>query len=269
MNVILFASSDNYLRLYGSLFDAYEYFSFAVRFNPDLKMWFSTLNLRVKSEVKQALKQRYTDTVTDKISFMNISEVFRKLLTTKIRKLFFFDLSSLRILQQVPCQCQKIFYVTEFTSKDFLLNRKNVVYCSEMPFCRTDMKIRMRFFFETYRKFSEFENNLYVNYPKGKLEEVKDIIESVSKKPVLFKENKALYDLHKHFDEYLYVKSPYWFDPHPRLFHESKFYGKAYHYVNNLNVKDGSYYRYLDSIENDISTRDMTTDDNLIQEMLT
>ena len=75
-------------------------------------------------------------------------------------------------------------------------------------------------------------------------------------------------DFHKMFDTYIYIHKGY-IDPHPRLFHECVFYGKKIIYINELEIKDGGYYRYLDALDNGLKNHTLDETDEIIQLMKT
>ena len=52
-------------------------------------------------------------------------------------------------------------------------------------------------------------------------------------KPIILKSGNHLGNLFEKFDTYVYYHANKWFDPHPRLFRECKFYGKEIHYIND------------------------------------
>jgi hypothetical protein len=270
MNVIIYFQTELKNNLPGSFFDSLEYFLFAQQYNKELEYYIFIDKKSIKQKILDVIKYRYIpiNINWDKFHIVHYNYYKREFILKKIKKLFFFDMISLKFLKYMIPNVEKIYYITELTyPESFKLHYKRTIYCSEMPFCYADKKIKLKFFFDIYKNFNEIKNNILVSYPNGDLEEVKDIIGNI-KKPILEKNNNFFPDIHKHFNEYLYIKSPYWFDTHPRLFHECYFYGKKYHYINTLRIKDGSWYRYYDLQENGLKDRIMNKDDWLIQEMI-
>ncbi len=265
----------------GSLFDAIEYYIFSIINDYPVYLVFlitSCLTMDMRSFIEDILITRYnlSDVEIDKIK-KNIIYISRTsftvlLIDIYINKLFIFDLvAALYLKSKLFLKFRKLFYITEITDEqyDITSKYKDIIYVTEMPFCKVTVQYKLKFFFDIYRKFNKFDNCLYVNYPGGKIEEVKDIVTKYSKN-ILEKDhqtNEKTFQIHKFFDKYLYIKSPYWFDTHPRLFHESMFYGKNIYYENKLNIKDGSWYRYYDLMENGLTDRTLSKEDYLIREL--
>ncbi|MEM3264944.1 MAG: hypothetical protein QXH07_03205 [Thermoplasmata archaeon] len=161
--------------------------------------------------------------------------------------------------------------MTELTTNEYVnLNSKlPIEYWSEMPFCYTTKKYYIKSYFDIYPQISTPEDSFYVTYPRGSIKEVQDIVNqyNTNHKLILEKGSTIEYNLQDKFNEFLYIKSPYWFDTHPRLFLECEYYGKPYYYVNKLNVKDGSWYRYYEVKENGLKNHTLTIDDDIVKEL--
>ncbi len=265
----------------GSLFDIIEYYIFSIINDYPVYLVFlitSCPAMGIRSFVEDILITRYNlsdieiNKIKKNIIYMSQSSFTILLIDIYINKLFIFDLfTALYLKSNLFLKFRKLFYITEITDQqyDITSKYKDIIYVTEMPFCKVTVEYKLKFFFDIYQKFDKFDNRLYVNYPRGKIEEVKDIISKYSEN-LLEKDcqiNEKTFQIHKFFDKYLYIKSPYWFDTHPRLFHESMFYGKTIYYENKLNIKDGSWYRYYDLIENGLTDRTLTKEDYLIREL--
>jgi len=272
-NTILF-TTDN--KVTGTLMDVIEYFTFSHNYNPDLRLIVLASGnfLKIKEMICNTVKFRYhQEDILNAMYIFPKSLFYRIALSIRFRKLFVFDLLTVLLLKQLKIfPSKQIFYITEYTTEKYFLKSKfsKITYVTEMPFCKADIKYRLKFFFDIFPKYKNFDNKLYVNYPLGDISNVKYLIHT--SKEILEKQissDKVDYNIHKKFNEYLYIKSPFWFDTHPRLFHESEFYGKKYSYINRSNIKDGSWYRYYDLKENGLKNRNMSKDDYLINEMIT
>ena len=118
--------------------------------------------------------------------------------------------------------------------------------------------------YSIFKKYDKFENNAFLTVvSKGipneqQFGEIIDLLEPCQKLLISVNETPPGYiskhprvellyanprNFHSLFNTYIYYHTGY-FDPHPRLFGECRFYGKKIIYVNKNNVKDGGYFRY-------------------------
>ena len=134
--------------------------------------------------------------------------------------------------------------------------------------------------YKIFKKYVNFENNAFLTcVSKGipsseQLEEIFTYLEpeqkllvSLKKEQVL--EHNRIIPLYEHpknfhalFNTYIYYHTGY-FDPHPRMFGECRFYGKKIIYINKDNIKDGGYFRYHDAINNKLNNITMKDDEVL------
>jgi len=288
----------------GSLYDSIEYFLEIREQNPDVQLLFyiiptSKLFFQSLDKNKQHVGNSYVDFSIPAITLLTIKDQLRNIIDGKyliddysfmdnihlieLTKLFLrnnpnkiltLDLSTPRKFKMFLARAQtEVLIVPEWTKNEYYYQSKinNVNYYTEMPFCKCDVPYKMKFAFKRLRSIpKELPNKLYINYPQMSFPftdpQINGIINNYNKE-VLIKEGNFFFDLHERFNEYIYFQSVKWFDPHPKLFHECKFYGKPYHYYNLNNVKDGSYYRYRDSLTESISERELTKDDVIVQKM--
>jgi hypothetical protein len=149
-----------------------------------------------------------------------------------------------------------------FFSKDLY----PVTYYGEMPFHYRDKNYRMKMLFNRYKKLKTVEPGIFISSPHN---DSKRFIQTLNlpDKPIIFKTRNHKKNLFEQFDTFLYYHADKWFDPHPRLFVESAFYGKQIYYFNIPNVLDGSFYRYHDVLEHGITGRTLDKYDELVQLM--
>jgi hypothetical protein len=273
----------------GSLYDSLEYFMKIYETNKDVQLLFhlsihyvgnreifKRLNGKfdfLYEQLKKIIDGKYDIddySFFDNIHFIDIKELFWN---NNLNKILTIDLMTPRLFKEIFARAKsEILIISELTSDSYFYRSKanKVTYYTEMPFCYCDVPYRIKFDFEKWKPISHFDNKLYVNYPKkNPLQEPKILIElNKFKKEILVKENQFLYDLHAHFNEYVYFQSDKWFDTHPKLFHESKFYNKPYHYFNWKNVKDGAYYRYKWSLDDNLKDLQLDNNDIIIKKMM-
>lgn len=124
-------------------------------------------------------------------------------------------------------------------------------------------KYQQKINFNIFKKIETFENNAFITFvSKGIPSEydflkILELLEPEQKLLVSVKETPPKYisesyktillyenpkDFHSLFNTYIYYHTGY-FDPHPRLQMECMFYNKKIIYINEHNIKDGSYFR--------------------------
>ena len=138
-----------------------------------------------------------------------------------------------------------------------------------------DEKYRIKINFEIFNNCNFTGNGIFINlYTDHKNYEIDEIIQYVKKnnvKKVLLCVHKnsinrysnikiegvdveisttPIKDLMNRFDTYVYFPTKRKWDVSPRLIPESKWYGKKVDYVDHGKIKDGSYYRYIDTVDN-------------------
>jgi hypothetical protein len=137
-----------------------------------------------------------------------------------------------------------------------------------MPFDDRDEKYKLKILFKRFPYLSKSDEGVYINSPKNNnFTQINDFIKKLNK-PVILKERKHLKNLFELFDTYIYYHADKWFDPHPRLMLECKFFNKIIYYINDHNIKDGSYYRYHDLITNGLKNRFLDETDEIVKEFL-
>jgi hypothetical protein len=193
---------------------------------------------------------------------------FQISISRKFKHLILLEYTTLENFKHI-LNSENIIIVSENTSESYFLKRPNVTYYTEMLFCYKDVDYKIKSYFDIYKPITNFENRLYVNYPKGNIEEVIDTVRKYSKdKEILDKERNSNPNIHEEFSEFLYIKSPYWFDTHPRLFLECVYYHKPYYYENEYNIKDGSWYRYHEIKEEGIQNHILDENDEIFRTIL-
>jgi len=143
----------------------------------------------------------------------------------------------------------------------------NVTYYGEMPFHYRDKQYRMKFMFSRFKKLRNVTSSIYINSPHNQdFSFVKSL--PLPNKPILYKSRVHQKNLFEKFDTYVYYHANKWFDPHPRLFVECKYYEKDILYFNPHGIKDGSYYRYNDILKNGIEGRNNSKDDEIVRQFI-
>jgi hypothetical protein len=145
---------------------------------------------------------------------------------------------------------------------------QHVWYFGEMPFVYKDQQYKMKMLLDWMRKPKEVKEGIYINVPNTDDFSIVDEV-ILPDKPRIFKSAIHLNNMFEHFDTYAYLHANKWFDPSPRLFHECAYMGKKIIYYNPHNVKDGSYYRIIDLVDNnDLNERFLDENDEIVQEFI-
>ena len=143
----------------------------------------------------------------------------------------------------------------------------NVTYYGEMPFQYKDIQYNFKMLFDRYKALPFEEDNIYIHSPQNTDRTfIKDI--SLPDKPIIFRERGHVQNFFTKYKSFVYYHAHKWFDPSPRLMHESYFYGKSVAYINKWKLKDGSWYRFHDLADNGLDNRVLSKDDEIIQRLI-
>lgn len=258
----------------GSLIDAFDYFLILKRVNKDIK-FITYSKILTKNKIiehyKKLIKDRY-ESIDDQnliIDNLIVSKNRNELLTTKFDKVLLLDYGTMKDIKNI-LQANKIIIISEaYTdNKEYFIDPqlKNVIYYGEMDFEYRDINYRMKIPFNLYKKLNTVDDKIFINSPKNPyLENLKDVL-NIDWKKAFFKLPKHKENLFESFNHFIYYHNNTYFDPHPRLFLECKWYNKTMEYHNPHKIKDGSWYRWNDLQENGLLDRELTEDDEVIQE---
>ena len=148
----------------------------------------------------------------------------------------------------------------------------NVEYYGEMPFHYKDYQYRMKCLFKRYKKLENVQKGTFINAPR--VEDFTEVMNNIGDliylpQPFIFKsKTKPEDNLFEQFTHYLYYHADKWFDPHPRLFLECRFYDKIMTYKNPYKVHDGSWHRWGDLYEKGLWQRTLSKDDEIIRQLI-
>ena len=152
-----------------------------------------------------------------------------------------------------------------FYSKDLY----NVEYYGEMPFHYRDHKYRMKMLFDRYKPLKNIEKGTYINSPHNDMLNLELLKPFDLPTPFLFKsKTNHKENLFEKFTHSVSYHANKWFDPHPRLMLECKFYDKELHYINPREIQDGSWYRWKDLQENGLQNRTLSKEDEIIRQLI-
>lgn len=268
MDAVLFYTWFN-KEINGAIIDAFEYFIKIFESNPNIFLVLINGNKKIRSSLIRTFGNRYNlDDLDfeDKIICCSRPEIIRK----EFDKVLVIDYSTIRKTKGILRANEIIVVCDNFTNdSNYMYNKGlyNVTYYGEMPFNYRDKKYRMKILFDRFKRLRKVERGVYVNSPRNRDRTFLDDMDFEGR-PMIHKSSNHLKNLFEKFDIYLYYHANTYFDPHPRLFLECRFYGKEIIYINKKNVKDGSYYRYKDLEENGLTDRFLSKDDEIIRKFV-
>lgn len=257
-------------KLTGSTFNAFEYYIAILEKNPEFKLIYINATDLDIDYFCTIFEDRYD---LDDISYREnmIPMDFCKIvyLNQVLDKVLVLDYGSVWKLKSV-LKCNQIIQICEKTEDpEYRFGNKlsPVVSYGEMPFVHRDKEYRMKLGFNRYKKIKKAKEAIYINAPFYENTKFLDEL-TLPDKPIILKASSHLNNLFEQFDEYIYCHVNKWFDPHPRLFLESAYYGKKISYYNKYDIKDGSYYRYKDLMERGLEDRTLDENDEIVQQFI-
>ncbi len=256
-------------KLTGSVINAFEYFFSILEYNPNMKLLLLDAN---ETDVEYFL-----DVVNDRYDLRGLDYVrniitmpLRMLIRRKFGKALVVDYSTINKTRGLLV-AKDLIVISEKNTNDpeYMYNKNlyNVTYYGEMPFHYKDKDYRMKLLLSRFKPINIPNEAIYVNSPLNKRTEFVSRL-PLPDKPIIFKLRAHLTNLFEQFDTYVYYHANKWFDPHPRLFIESCFYEKDIMYFNKYDIKDGSYYRFVDVMVRGIENRTLSKDDEIVRQFI-
>lgn len=268
MNALIFYEFNQLIT--GSTINMFEYFLCGYQYNKDLKL--VLINAR-KSTIKKfihIIENRYILDGIEDFEKNIISASKSKLIRMKFDTVLVLDYNTINHTRGI-LKADKIIVISEkYTDRYFFSKTKyNVTYYGEMPFHYKDIDYRMKCLFYRYKPLQTAKVGTYINSPRND-ENIEMIALSLgAPQPYITKsKTKHRENLFEQFTTYIYYHAEKWFDPHPRLFLECKYYGKEIIYCNPSEVKDGSWYRYYDVLLHGLTDRTLNSSDEIIGQLI-
>jgi len=267
MNAILFYSFANPM-INGSLINAFEYYLAIYEHNRDFKL----ILLNTKEETRQLfismIEERYQLDDLKGYEKNIVCFSLNDLIKRHFNKVLVVDYSTINKTKGLV-NSDRIIVISDDRTTDlkYLYSKKvsHVIYCGEMPFQYKDVSYRMKMLFDRYKPVGS-KKATYIHSPKNNDRSfINDI--NLPDQPVIFREPGHLKNLFSQFDTFVYYHAHTWFDPTPRLMHECYFYYKKIIYINNFELKDGSWFRFNDLLESGLTDRTLNINDPIVKEM--
>jgi len=268
MNSILFYEFNQLIT--GSTINMFEYFLSAYEYNKDIKLVIVNVSKPTLKKFLKIIEDRYIlDGIED--FKQNIICIKRsKLVTIEFDTVLVLDYNTINKTKGI-LRAKNIIVISEkYTDKFYYDTCKyNVTMYGEMPFHYKDINYRMKCLFDRFKPLKNVKVGTYINSPKND-EDLSWTSEKLDiPLPVIYK-SKVSHEnnLFEQFTTYLYYHANKWFDPHPRLFLECKFYDKDIVYLNPYKIMDGSWFRYIDICERGVEDRTLNQNDEIIRQLI-
>lgn len=228
----------------------------------------------IRNNIENLIKFKYTINI-DELDIILYDRYRNKISRNKFESLLFVDSG---VVRYIPLYIAKKYCILAdyipFTIPlyyDKIKKVSNVYTFNEMPYFPADINYKFKFGFDIYKKYDKLENNTLISYKgqyNGGFHRTK-FINNDTKEEILFKW--PINDFNQKFNRYEVYSLPDWFDPRPRIYVESIFYGISLdNIVRHIDTEnyDGAYYRLKDIRENGIEHRRLTINDEVIQTMV-
>jgi hypothetical protein len=256
-------------KLTGSVINAFEYFFAILEHNPDVKL--------VLLDAKESDVESFLTVMNDRYDLRGlnydgniITMPLRMLIRRKFGKALVLDYSTINKTRGILV-AKDLIVISEKNTDDreymYDKNLYNVTYYGEMPFHYKDIDYRMKMLFSRFKPIGIANEAIYVNSPMNKRTNFVSRL-NLPDKPIIFKLRQHQTNLFEQFDTFVYYHANKWFDPHPKLFVESAFYDKEIMYFNKYDIKDGSYYRFIDVMSRGIENRTLSKDDEIVRQFI-
>lgn len=278
-------------KINGAVIDAFEYYIAILEHNPKVRLLLVDAKRGIMQSFIDAIENRYVLDDLDwkkniwvmprshlmkqnfkKVLVLDYSTIYhtRGLLKGEITVINELHLEDDEFPIDVEDKPKLIVLSDKHTDKpEFMYSKKlyDVTYYGEMPFVYKDKQYNMKLLFDRFKPLRTVKPGIYLNAPQCKdYSFLEDMV--LPDKPIIYKTESHMENLFEHFDTYVYYHVGRWFDPHPRLILECKFYDKDIFYFNIPGWKDGSYYRYDDMLANGLKDRFLNGDDEIVQQFI-
>lgn len=258
-------------KLSGSLIDAFEYYIAIFQHNKNFHLLFvgDKLGAMDWNGLYSIIKERYDLGDLDWEKNIKFLKKRNDLLFHKLNKALIIDWGTIPRIKGL-LSANKTIVIPEFVTDEIYLSKRiyNAEYWGEMPFVYRDREYKMKFLFDRYKPLTKEEEGIFVSAPNHENVENDEYIKPYLTKNWFRKLVNHQDGFFEKFDTFIYYHSDRYLDPHPRLIHESWFFGKKVIYLNPYEVKDGSWYRYQDLIDNGLEDRYLNKNDEIVREFI-
>lgn len=261
----------------GAIIDVFEYYFAILEHNKDIKLFLIDFNDEFANFLISLMEERYyLDDLKWKENIVRIKRF--NIINYHFERVLVIDYSTINRLRGI-LKAENLDVITEitvisdlYTDKPEYMFRKdlyNVTYYGEMPFVYKDNQYKMKLLFDRFKPLEQVREGYYIHSPKNnQAEKLVRQLGLNSNVDVYFKQESHMKNFFEYFNTYVYYHCGNYFDPHPRLPLEAKFYEKQLFYYNHGKTKDGSYYRFEDLRENGLDGRTLTKNDEIVRQFI-
>lgn len=254
----------------GAIINMFEYFLAAYEYNKDIYFYLLNSPVSNKDYYINMIKDRYylegLEGFEDHIIVANRNILLRK----KFDVVLSHSSRTVNRTKGLITTKKLMVIADQFLDNPNYFYAKNlydVTYYGEMPYHYKDIEYKYKMLFDRYKKIESPEDNIFVHSPGNRDRSFLNEI-PLPDKPIVFRRYGHSPNLFSQYTTFLYYHAHKWFDPSPRMMHESYFYGKDIIYINKWDLKDGSYFRYHDLMENGLKDRVLSKDDEIIRRLI-
>lgn len=260
----------------GSFIDAIEYFLSIYEHNKNIDLVFLGSIGSDRGTILNLIKDRYD---LSGLEGWEERVVFKKhldILRIVFNRVLVVDYTTIKKTKGLLRANEIHVIVERYTeNKEYMYNKslQSVTYWGEMPFEYRDKEYRMKLLFDRIKKPRDVKDQVYLTYGPilknsgydQKIDTDKVLKEKGIIKSVFLKKSSPTDNFFEQFNMLVYIKTAKseW-DTHPRIFVECAYFEKEIIYDNQTVVKDGSYYRYNDTLINGARNRTLNKDDEII-----
>jgi len=287
MNTVLIYNNYPTVVINGSIINAFEYYFAALEHNSNMSLCLINFNRNYLEYLFKIVEDRYYLSDLNWKKNILLLDKNRNLIKHGFDKVLVLDYSTIKFTRYF-IRAKNLIVLSEYYTDDpeYIYNKKqyNAKYWGEMPFVYKDYDYRMKMLFNRFKPLKKVKNNLFISFgpiirKNTDIIEKQDIDENIKNKikkcgidqnkNIFFKTDNHVDSFFEEFNEFLYIKRENsFFDTAPRIFVECCFYNKKIHYINDQEIKDGSYYRYNDILKKGYDNRTLTKEDEIIQQLI-
>ena len=274
-SAVVLYNNHNTIKICGSIIDAFEYYFIILENNPNIKLYMINFNKPFMDFLFNIIEDRYNlKGLQWKENIVNLEGY--QIVRTVFDHVLIVDYSTIKKLKGLV-KTDKTIIITELHSdfSEYMFDKKlyNTKCYSEMPFEYKDgdKPYKIKLLFDRFKKLKNVKKGIYIQSPSNPdLESIPLKLNLDLSKPIFYKKEDHMKNMFSYFDEYIYYHVNKYFDPHPRLPLECTFYNKSVKYIRSEETDkiDGSYYRFKDLEENGLEDRNLTKNDEIVQQFI-
>lgn len=274
MNAIIF----RYYHVNGALLDVLDYYLKSQQLRKGTNL-FLIIKRGSFEDIERIIKDRYLFRFDYKHNLTILSSEY-KLIYYKFNNVLIMDYGTTGVL---PYTLANHYHLVYDHDERYILNylkyikRPNFTVYNEMPFGYGGY-YKLKFPFDLYKPLEyPSKKYCYINASGKSKSELETALKLTKKKIMItgdptIEETRRIKVYRKHpenffslWDTYMYIHDGKYFEPRCRLLMEAYYYKKNIIYHNTYRVKDGSWWRFKELVDQGLEDRHLTEDDELME----